>query len=51
MSRETFEACLDLLKANASANMTVDLTGGAPEMNKNFEWFVKEARQTRLSRY
>lgn len=42
MTRETFEACLDLLKKTDIK--TVDLTGGAPEMNPNFEWFVTEVR-------
>ncbi|HEX6983347.1 MAG TPA: arsenosugar biosynthesis radical SAM (seleno)protein ArsS [Balneolaceae bacterium] len=41
MSKETFEQCLDALKSSDVA--TVDLTGGAPEMNPHFKWFVEEA--------
>lgn len=41
MSKETFEYCLEALKD--SDIETVDLTGGAPEMNPHFRWFVKEA--------
>lgn len=40
MTRETMQQCLDVL---ASTNIpTVDLTGGAPEMNPDFRWFVEE---------
>ncbi|MEM1000512.1 MAG: arsenosugar biosynthesis radical SAM (seleno)protein ArsS [Bacteroidota bacterium] len=39
MTRETMQECLDAL---AKSNIqTVDLTGGAPEMNPDFRWFVK----------
>src|SRR6056297_1585401 len=41
MSKETFEYCLDALED--SDIETVDLTGGAPEMNPPFRWFVKHA--------
>jgi radical SAM/Cys-rich protein len=41
MDKETLEACLDALRQ--SDIQTVDLTGGAPEMNPHFRWFVKEA--------
>ncbi|MEX0771494.1 MAG: arsenosugar biosynthesis radical SAM (seleno)protein ArsS [Balneolaceae bacterium] len=40
MSKETLEYCLDALKR--SDIETVDLTGGAPEMNPHFRWFVDE---------
>ncbi len=40
MTRETMQACLDALAA--SDIHTVDLTGGAPEMNPHFRWFVEE---------
>lgn len=40
MSRETFEHCLDALRETDIE--TVDLTGGAPEMNPHFKWFVEE---------
>ncbi len=40
MTRETMQLCLDALdKTNCH---TVDLTGGAPEMNPNFRWFVEQ---------
>jgi radical SAM/Cys-rich protein len=44
MSRETMQQCLDALKANPSLQ-TVDLTGGAPEMNPQFRWFVEEIKK------
>ena len=40
MSRETFERCLDVLRRYDIP--TVDITGGAPEMNPHFRWFVEE---------
>jgi radical SAM/Cys-rich protein len=43
MTRETMEACLKALAA--SDIRTVDLTGGAPEMNPHFRWFVEEIRK------
>ncbi|WP_370087186.1 arsenosugar biosynthesis radical SAM (seleno)protein ArsS [Ekhidna sp.] len=40
MTRETMQACIDAIR---DTNIqTVDLTGGAPEMNPNFRWFVEE---------
>ena len=41
MTRETMLQCLEIIK-NTGAH-TLDLTGGAPEMNPNFRWFVEEA--------
>ncbi len=41
MTRETMEQCLEVIR-NTEAH-TLDLTGGAPEMNPNFRWFVEEA--------
>ncbi|MGB3343412.1 MAG: arsenosugar biosynthesis radical SAM (seleno)protein ArsS [Aequorivita sp.] len=41
MAKETMEQCLAVIR-NTSAH-TLDLTGGAPEMNPNFRWFVEEA--------
>lgn len=41
MTVETMQQCLDVLK-NTEVH-TLDLTGGAPEMNPNFRWFVEEA--------
>lgn len=43
MTKETFEYCLEALKD--SDIQIVDLTGGAPEMNPYFKWFVKEVSQ------
>ena len=40
MTRETLEDCLEALKN--STIQTVDLTGGAPEMNPHFRWFADE---------
>lgn len=41
MTKETMLQILDVLKNTAVT--TLDLTGGAPEMNPNFRWFVEEA--------
>jgi len=40
MTRQTMEQCLDVLR-NTDIK-TVDLTGGAPEMNPHFRWFVEQ---------
>tara|TARA_R110000796_G_scaffold162592_1_gene279410 strand:+ start:54337 stop:55392 length:1056 start_codon:yes stop_codon:yes gene_type:complete len=40
MTRETMQQCLEALKVSKA--ITVDLTGGAPEMNPDFRWFVEE---------
>ena len=41
MTKETMIEILEILK-NTEVD-TLDLTGGAPEMNPNFRWFVEEA--------
>lgn len=41
MSREVMEACLKAYKSQGFS--TIDITGGAPEMNPEFRWFVDEA--------
>jgi radical SAM/Cys-rich protein len=41
MTVATMQQILDVLKT--SEITTLDLTGGAPEMNPNFRWFVEEA--------
>ncbi|HBT95712.1 MAG TPA: radical SAM protein [Coriobacteriia bacterium] len=41
MNRQTMQACLDVL--DAYDFKTLDITGGAPELNPDFEWFVTEA--------
>ncbi|OQX81612.1 MAG: radical SAM protein [Bacteroidetes bacterium 4484_249] len=43
MTRETMRFCLDAL--DKSKIDTVDLTGGAPEMNPNFKWFITKLRE------
>lgn len=43
MTRETMQQCLDVLAH--STIKTVDLTGGAPEMNPDFRWFVEEIKK------
>jgi len=42
MSKRVFEQCLRVINGTPSIT-TVDLTGGAPEMNPNLEWFITEA--------
>jgi radical SAM/Cys-rich protein len=42
MSCETMAACLRLLQRRAIP--TLDITGGAPEMNPHFRWLVASAR-------
>lgn len=41
MSRDVLEACLKLYSEWGFD--TIDITGGAPEMNPDFRWFVEEA--------
>jgi len=43
MTRETMQQCLDVLDKNLQLR-TVDLTGGAPEMNPDFRWFVEQIK-------
>ncbi len=43
MTRETMQLCLDVLAANP-AFTTVDITGGAPELNPHFRWFVEQIK-------
>jgi radical SAM/Cys-rich protein len=42
MTRETMQLCLDVLAK--SDILTLDITGGAPEMNPHFRWLVEAAR-------
>jgi radical SAM/Cys-rich protein len=45
MSRETAELCI---RALAGTDIpTVDITGGAPELNANFRWLVEQSRALR----
>lgn len=43
MQKNTMEACLGIIERTDIP--TIDITGGAPEMNPNFRWFVKEFRR------
>ncbi len=47
MTRETMQQCIDILSQTNIA--TVDITGGAPELNPNFKWFISEVKN--LSRH
>lgn len=40
MDRATLETCLSIIKEHKIPK--VDITGGAPEMNPHFRWFVEE---------
>ena len=44
MTRNTMMECLEVLKNNPSFR-TVDITGGAPEMNPDFRWFVEQIKE------
>lgn len=41
MNKEIMQLCLEVIKKTGAH--TLDLTGGAPEMNPNFRWFVEQA--------
>lgn len=43
MSRETMEHCLEVVRAHHID--VIDITGGAPELNPHYEWFVTQAAQ------
>ena len=40
MTRDTMQQCISVIKEHQFP--TVDLTGGAPELNPEFRWFVEE---------
>ncbi len=42
MTRDTMKRCLEAI--NGLPVTAVDITGGAPELNPDFEWFVREVR-------
>lgn len=44
MNKATVDKCLKLIRATEEIH-TVDITGGAPEMNKNFRYLVRESRR------
>ena len=43
MTRETMQQCLEVIRTTGAH--TLDLTGGAPEMNPDFRWFVEQASE------
>ncbi len=43
MTKETMIQCLEVIAKQDI--QTIDLTGGAPEMNPNFRWFVEHIRE------
>lgn len=43
MTRETMQHCIDIIERTKI--QTLDITGGAPEMNPDFRWFVSEAHR------
>ncbi|MDZ4663380.1 MAG: arsenosugar biosynthesis radical SAM protein ArsS [Bacteroidota bacterium] len=43
MTRDIMQTCIDLIGQHQFT--TIDLTGGAPELNPNFRWFVEEIRK------
>jgi radical SAM/Cys-rich protein len=47
MTKATMQLCLDVLKTNSSFKI-VDMTGGAPEMNPDFRWFVEEVSKLNI---
>ena len=48
MTRETMQQCIEVIRNNPSLK-TVDLTGGAPEMNPDFRWFVEELKMANVN--
>lgn len=46
MTRGTMQQCLDAIAISGAH--TVDITGGAPEMNPDFRWFVKEINKLQV---
>lgn len=43
MTRDTMHQCLEVLRSGCFE--TLDLTGGAPELNPDFRWFVEQSRK------
>ena len=44
MTKDTMQQCLNVLQSNPQMKI-VDITGGAPEMNPGFRWFVEEIKK------
>lgn len=47
MTREIMQQCLEVLEKTKIR--TLDITGGAPELNPDFKWFVEEASHIGVS--
>ncbi len=47
MSKETIDQVLDLAKNTAVK--TLDLTGGAPDMNPHFKYLIRESSKLRIT--
>ena len=47
MSRAVADKCLDLARRSPSVNL-IDVTGGAPELNREFRYLVREAHKLGL---
>ena len=43
MSKENLATCLEIIRSNNIGK--VDITGGAPELNPHFRWFVQQCHQ------
>ena len=50
MTKDTMELIIGVLKSNPNFKI-VDMTGGAPEMNPNFRWFVEEVSKLGIQMY
>ena len=50
MTMETMKLIIEVLKNNPNFKI-VDMTGGAPEMNPNFRWFVEELSKMGIKMY
>ena len=50
MTKDTMELIIEVLKNNPNFKI-VDMTGGAPEMNPNFRWFVEEVSKLGIQLY
>ncbi len=46
MERQTLQTCLDIITKYSIK--TVDITGGAPEMNPHFRWFVESCTKNSI---
>ena len=44
MNKETIDKCLEILSDNSRIK-TLDITGGAPELNPHFDYFILEAKK------